>query len=180
MMDGTLETIDGRPALRFERRLAHSVERVWRAITEPDELEAWFVARPEWKPEVGETFNAMEQDGEITEVEPPSLLAWNWGGELYRFELRADGDGSVLVFTHVFDERKYGAQHATGWDTHFAQLDALLAGDQLGEEEAMEAWAEIHERYAEKFGLDPEVGRRALAAWKRGGPEAVLEQMERD
>ena len=26
MMDGTLETIDGRPALRFERRLAHPVE----------------------------------------------------------------------------------------------------------------------------------------------------------
>ena len=44
MTDGTLETIDGRPALRFERRLAHSVERVWRAVTEPAELERWFVA----------------------------------------------------------------------------------------------------------------------------------------
>ena len=32
---GTLETVDGRPALRFERRLPHSVERVWRAISEP-------------------------------------------------------------------------------------------------------------------------------------------------
>ncbi|HEX8073920.1 MAG TPA: SRPBCC domain-containing protein [Thermoleophilaceae bacterium] len=41
-MNGTLETIDGRPALRFERRLPHSVERVWRAITEPEELKAWF------------------------------------------------------------------------------------------------------------------------------------------
>ena len=92
-MNGTLETIDGRPALRFERRLAHPVDRVWRAITEPDELEAWFVARPEWKPEVGETFNAMEQDGEITDVEPPNLLAWNWGDELFRFELSPDGDG---------------------------------------------------------------------------------------
>ena len=28
MTDGTLETIDGRPALRFERTLAHSVERL--------------------------------------------------------------------------------------------------------------------------------------------------------
>lgn len=35
MTDGTLETIDGRPALRFERTLAHSVERVWRAISDP-------------------------------------------------------------------------------------------------------------------------------------------------
>jgi uncharacterized protein YndB with AHSA1/START domain len=174
MMDGTLKTVDGRPALRFERRLAHPVDRVWRAITEPDELEAWFVARPEWRPEPGETFNAMDQDGEVTDVEPPHLLAWKWGGELFRFELSADGDGCLLVFTHVFDERMFGAQHATGWEVHFTRLDALLAGSTRTEEEAMEAWGEIHERYAEKFGLDPEVGRRALAAYQKGGSEAVL------
>jgi uncharacterized protein YndB with AHSA1/START domain len=178
-MDGTLTTIDGRPALRFERRLAHPIERVWRAITEPDELEAWFVARPEWRPRVGETFNAMDQDGEVTDVDPPNLLAWNWGGELFRFELSPDGDGSLLVFTHVFDDRKFGAQHATGWEVHFARLDALLAGGALSEAEAMEEWAEIHERYAERFGLDPEVGRRAMAAYEKGGPEAVLEEMDR-
>jgi uncharacterized protein YndB with AHSA1/START domain len=179
MMDGTLEMIDGRPALRFERRLAHPVDRVWRAITEPDELEAWFVARPEWTPAEGETFNAMEQDGEITDVEPPNLLAWNWGGELFRFELSAAGDGCLLVFTHVFDGREFGAQHATGWEVHFARLDALLDGRALSEEEAMEDWAALHERYAERFGLDPEVGRRALAAYEEGGPEAVLEEMDR-
>jgi hypothetical protein len=37
MMDGTLETIDGRPAVRFEHRLPHSIERVWRAVSEPAE-----------------------------------------------------------------------------------------------------------------------------------------------
>jgi uncharacterized protein YndB with AHSA1/START domain len=42
MQQGTYETIDGRPALRFERRYAHPVERVWRAVTEPGELAAWF------------------------------------------------------------------------------------------------------------------------------------------
>jgi uncharacterized protein YndB with AHSA1/START domain len=178
-MNGTLETIDGRPALRFERRLQHPVERVWRAITEPDELEAWFVARPEWKPEAGETFNAMEQDGEITEVEPPRLLAWNWGGELFRFELSPDGEGCRLVFTHVFDDRRFGAQHAAGWEVHFGRLDALLAGTPQDPEESMEGWGEIHERYAERFGLDPEPGRRAHAAYERGGPEAVMEEMER-
>jgi len=178
-MNGTLETIDGRPALRFERRLPHSVDRVWRAITEPDELEAWFVARPEWKPEVGETFNAMEQDGEITDVEPPNLLAWNWGDELFRFELSPDGDGCLLVFTHVFDDRKFGAQHATGWEVHFARLHSLLAGERLSQDEAMAEWAALHERYAEEFGLDPEVGRRALAAYEAGGEKAVLEEMNR-
>ena len=37
MTDGTLETIDGRPALRFERILGYPVERVWRAVSVPAE-----------------------------------------------------------------------------------------------------------------------------------------------
>ena len=167
-MNGKLETIDGRPALRFERSLRHPIERVWRAITDPDELEAWFVARVDWTPEVGETFEAMEQPGEVTAVDPPHVLAWRWGGELFRFELSGGDAECVLTFTHVFDDRKFGAQHATGWELTFQRLDALLAGRRLTEEESMEGFAELHERYAESFGLDPEVGRRALAAHRAG------------
>ena len=164
MTNGTLETVDGRPALRFERRLDHSVERVWRAVSEPSELARWFVATVEWKPEAGEVFESMGEAGEITRVEPPHALEWTWGAELFRFELRPDGDGCVLVFTHVFDDRTLGAQHATGWHLYFDRLDAHLAGGFLSEEEAHEGFRELHERYAERFGLDPEVGRRHFAA----------------
>jgi uncharacterized protein YndB with AHSA1/START domain len=58
MMDGTLETIDGRPAVRFERRLPHSVERVWRAVSEPAELERWFPAAADWTLAPGEKKHA--------------------------------------------------------------------------------------------------------------------------
>lgn len=40
--EGTLVTIDGSPALRFERRYRHPIERVWRAVTEPGEMGRWF------------------------------------------------------------------------------------------------------------------------------------------
>jgi len=159
-MTGTLETVDGRPALRFERRLPHSVDRVWRAVTEPAELERWFVAPVQWKPELGE---ALGEAGEITRLDPPHLIEWNWGGEGFSFSLRPDGDGCLLVFMHVFDDRSLGAQHATGWETYFARLNAHLAGGFLSEEEAHAAAPELHERYAERFGLDPEVGRRMFA-----------------
>ena len=39
-----LTELEGRDAVRFERRLAHPPERVWRAITDRGELEAWFPA----------------------------------------------------------------------------------------------------------------------------------------
>jgi uncharacterized protein YndB with AHSA1/START domain len=163
MMDGKLETVDGRPALRFERRLDYPVERVWRAISEPAELGQWFVAPVAWKPEAGEVLEAYDQRVEVTEVEPPHVLAWAWGDELFRFELRPDGDRCIMVFLHVFDDRSLGAQHATGWEVYFSRLDAHLGGEFLTEEEAHEPAAELHERYAERFGLDPEVGRRMFA-----------------
>ena len=47
-MRGTYETVDNRPALRFERRLAHPIDKVWRAVTEPDELGRWFDVLETW------------------------------------------------------------------------------------------------------------------------------------
>lgn len=39
--DGTLETRDDVHVLRFERRLAHPIDRVWAAITEPSGILRW-------------------------------------------------------------------------------------------------------------------------------------------
>ena len=44
-MTARLETVDDRQALRFERRYDHSVERIWRALTEPDEAPHTFADR---------------------------------------------------------------------------------------------------------------------------------------
>jgi hypothetical protein len=98
-MTAALENIDDRPSLRFERRYDHGVERVWRAITDPDELRHWVPPGEEL---------------EVTGSEPPRLLAGSWYGDELRFELRPDGDGCVLVFTHAFDDRNKAARDAAG------------------------------------------------------------------
>ncbi len=164
MSDGTLETIDGRPVLRFERRLAHSVQRTWRAVTDPKELAAWFVVPVSWTPEAGEQFESYGQTGEITELEAPRVIAWTWGDEQFRFDLRADGEGCVLVFTHVLADRSLGAEYAAGWEIYLRRLDAHVAGLELSVEEGHDLIGELHERYAQRFGLGPEVGRRTIAA----------------
>ena len=41
-MNATLDTVNGQPTLRFERRLRHAPEKVWKALTDPAELTAWF------------------------------------------------------------------------------------------------------------------------------------------
>lgn len=151
-MNGSLVKVGDRAALRMERRLNHPVERVWRAVTEPAELERWFVAPVAWKPELGETFEAAGAHGEITELDPPHVLAWTWSVERYRFELSADGGGCLLVFTHVFNP-DFGpaAQHAAGWDAYFDRLEAHLGGGYLSEEDAHAVVPDLHARYTEEF-----------------------------
>ena len=172
MSDGTLETIDGRPALRFERVLPHPIERVWRAVSVPAELERWFPAAADWTPAAGEVFEAGGMTGEVTEVEPPHRLAWTFAGDHYAFDLAEHDDGCRLVFTHVFDDRTAAAQTAAGWEIYLSRLEPHLAGGHLSEEEAHEAWheawGEVHERYAERFEVDPEPGRRFLAQLRAG------------
>jgi uncharacterized protein YndB with AHSA1/START domain len=169
MTDGTLETIDGRPALRFERTLDHSIERVWRAISTPEELGQWFPAAAPWTPTTGETFEAFGMAGEVIVADPPHRLTWSFGGERYSFELTAADDGCRLVFTHVFDDRTRAAQTAAGWDAYLSRLEPHLSGRYLSEEEAHQPWEAVHERYAESFGIDPGPGRAFIAAHRAQG-----------
>jgi uncharacterized protein YndB with AHSA1/START domain len=156
-MTGTEQTIDGRPALRFERRLNHSIERVWRAVTEPGELARWFVSEVPWTPQAGEVFAAEGESGRITAFAPPRLIAWTWGAERYSFELTADGEDCVLVFTHVFNPQLGPSwQHAAGWETYLKRLDTHLAGGFLSEEQAHEGIDDLLERYRETFARDRE------------------------
>jgi hypothetical protein len=134
--------------LRLQRRYAHPPERVWRAITDPDELAHWF---PQSEP-----LHVLERD-------EPRLLRGTWYGDELRFDLRADGDGCVLSFSHTFAEREKAARDAAGWDSCFVRFAALLDGAPIGDAESLRSWPETHERYAERFGVDAELGRRTFA-----------------
>lgn len=165
-LSGTLITVDGRDALRFVRTLRHDVERVWRAVSAPEELSQWFVASVDWTPEAGETFDVMGTPLVVTVADPPHTLAWEWGEERYAFTLAPDADGGTqLTFTHVFvTTHGPGDQHAAGWETYLDRLDGLLAGAPVDELAAHDPIAEYHEAYAHAFGADPAAGRRMIAS----------------
>ena len=70
----------------------------------------------------------------------------------------------MLVFTHAFADRDMAARTAAGWDRCFARLEALLAEQPMSEAVSLELWPVVHERYAQTFDVDPEIGRSAYAA----------------
>ena len=81
MSYGRLEQSDGRWQLRFTRRLAHPPERVWRALVDPEELDAWFPTTIEGECAPGAPLRFRFRKGE--EVDEPAADRWQQVHEHY-------------------------------------------------------------------------------------------------
>lgn len=156
-MTESLHTDGDRSVLRMERRFRHPRAQVWRALTEPDRLVQWFPARVEFGLDAGGDVrfdwgdgNGPAVDGQVVEVSPGHVLAFTWGGELLRFSLRDDGDGCLMEFTHVFDDRYGAASFASGWTQCFVGLGQLLSGEPVT---AASPSAAQHDAFVDRFQL---------------------------
>ncbi|MGP4102932.1 SRPBCC domain-containing protein [Nonomuraea sp. KM90] len=120
---------DGRTTLRLQRRLPHPPAKVWRAITQPEHLAAWFPA--EVTIDGDRISYGFGPDGTITENDPPHTFAHTWGGDELRWHLQPDGAGTLLTFTHTFTDRHGAASFAAGWHTCIQAMFAHLDGRAL-------------------------------------------------
>jgi uncharacterized protein YndB with AHSA1/START domain len=98
----------------IERTINAPVDRVWKALTDVEEMRQWYFDLKEFRPEVGFEFEfVVEHKGmtyhhlcRITEVIPQKKLAYTWqykgheGDSLVTFELAADGDKTWLKLAH--------------------------------------------------------------------------------
>jgi len=101
-------------AVVIERTFNAPVERVWKALTDVEQMGHWYFDLKEFKPEVGFEFQfVVEHEGatydhrcKVTDVIPQKKLAYTWrykgneGDSLVTFELFVDGDKTRLKLTH--------------------------------------------------------------------------------
>lgn len=127
--------------LRFERHLAHPPERVWRAITESNQLHHWLptdivgerragapIELPFW-PEVVDKYeiDAPTFTGRIVTWDPPRTFSWTWDRDTLIFELHPSPTGTRLVFTTWIVDTTAGVHKtAAGYHVCLDQLVALL------------------------------------------------------
>jgi uncharacterized protein YndB with AHSA1/START domain len=102
------------PPLVIERTFNAPIAKVWKAITNKDEIKKWSFDIKEFKPEVGFEFQFCgEKNGEkffhlckVTEAIRGKKLAYSWrykgleGNSLVTFELFAEGKKTRLKLTH--------------------------------------------------------------------------------
>ncbi|MEU4389949.1 SRPBCC domain-containing protein [Kribbella sp. NPDC023855] len=159
-MNETLTTENGRTVLRMERALRHQPEKVWRALTEPKELDGWFPAAVELDLRLDgpisftfpdeEANEGADNAGVIRAYEPPRLLEYNWGSEILRWELVPTADGCLLKLTAIHDDRPGSASFTAGWIRCLDALDRVLGGSSIPREH----YALLHEHFVKAYGLD--------------------------
>src|SRR5712691_10018865 len=140
-------------AIVIERTFNAPIARVWRALTDVDQMREWYFDLKEFKAEVGFEFEfAVEHEGnnyhhlcKVTEVVPQKKIAYTWrykgepGESLVTFELSADGNKTKLRLTHegleTFPKTASFARKnfETGWTTIIgSELKQFLEGNQKG------------------------------------------------
>jgi uncharacterized protein YndB with AHSA1/START domain len=170
---GTIEKDGDKQVLHYERRLDHPVERVWAALTEPDELRTWLAAADELELTEGGAITlrwlnvpddpqeweeqGVEMDdehdpstpirGTITRLEPPHLIEYETDQMgLMRWELRGAGSGCALTFTNTIELREGHPPEQTlaGWHIHLDHLEEALGGAQID-------WSNWTEKYMDQW-----------------------------
>jgi len=143
------------------RELRHSPEKVWQALTDPEQLREWapFVAdaslgtlgtvKLTW---VGAPTTPIAT--KVTRAEAPTVLEY---GDM-RWELEAVADGTRLTLWHNID-RRFISWGAAGWHIAFDVLDRLLGGVPIGpivggDAMRLAGWQGLVGEYAKQFGVE--------------------------
>ena len=149
--------------VEFVRHLAHTPDKVWRALTESEHLEHWFptdivgerragapLELPFWPRQVERW--SIEQpltNGELVAWEPPRLFEWIWEGDRLRWELEPEAQGTRLVLSTWFADAtaEYRTKSGAGYHLCLDQLEELLDTGSVGYLED-ETIASVEKEYA--------------------------------
>jgi uncharacterized protein YndB with AHSA1/START domain len=146
--------------LTFKRRLKHSIESVWAAITDPIERADWFGATT-IDGRVGGTIELVAEGppvshgqrkitGRILVWDPPRVFEHEWNQPLVekgvvRYELVPDGDATILTFTHRGLSLPNAQGYISGTHAFLDRLAAHLDGSDLPNWQ--QRYAEVQREY---------------------------------
>ena len=149
------------------RDLHHSPQKVWAALTDPEQLRAWapFDADRNLGAVGTATLTTVGAPAEratethVKRADAPRMLEYNWGDFDLRWQLEPLGGGTRLTLWHNID-RRFISMGAAGWHVCFDVLDRFLSGEPIGRivgPEAMQfsGWQRLNAEYAKQFGVEP-------------------------
>jgi uncharacterized protein YndB with AHSA1/START domain len=139
--------------LTLQKLLNHPIQKVWAAISEPRQIEKWWMTESDFKAEPGYNYDLKRDGGQLTgtvlEVDPPNRLVYTFVSPKHNMEaettviwtLEEKGNATLLTLVHK-DFDKLGASRQSvweginkGWPAHLASLEKEL--DAMDKQENM-------------------------------------------
>jgi uncharacterized protein YndB with AHSA1/START domain len=130
-----MQTTDTQTVI-VEREMPHSLEKVWRALTQGQLMEEWLM-KNDFQPVVGHKFSLSADwgsvDCQVVTVEPKTTLSYTWAAygleSIVRWTLTPTSTGTQLRmeqsgFRPDQQQAYQGAQY--GWGQFFANLEQVL------------------------------------------------------
>ena len=154
---GSLRAADGKGIVRIEDRYDTDIDDLWSALTDPRRLARW-IAQVEGDLRPGGEFHARftsewEGTGRVEACEPPRRLqvvtkeTGSPDAHVIEATLTPEADKTVLVIEDRGAPIEHVAGYGAGWQVHFEDLAAHLAGRERCDIEAR--WDELMPAYRE-------------------------------
>jgi uncharacterized protein YndB with AHSA1/START domain len=143
---GRIDITTGTATLSFTRRFDASIEDVWDALANPSRRGRW-LGETVLEPREGGSIEVLiigppvpddvrRVTGRVLAWDPPHRLEHEWnqaiiGRTVVRYELEADGDGTLLRLTHRGLRPDDASGFASGTHAFLDRLEALLSDEDL-------------------------------------------------
>ncbi|MGR4865154.1 SRPBCC family protein [Caulobacter sp. LARHSG274] len=156
--------------VRIQRLLPGPIERVWSYMTQSDLRRQWLAAGPMDLKVGGEVELVWRNDeltshveerpagmgaehrmtSRVTRIDPPRLLAFEWGDGDVSFELERQAGEVLLTVTHRrLADRDSLLSVSAGWHAHLDILADRMVGREAGP--FWSAWSRLRGEYAERL-----------------------------
>ena len=159
---GTVVIEGNKATLVFRRRLVYPPELVWRALTDPNELSSWYMTKANLDAREGGKIDfisgpsRLHVTGRILTWDPPNVFEHEWrvepraelpSGEdaIIRWELRRDGDGTILHLEHRSLNRQTALGFAPGTHAFMDRLESQL------KKQPLPNWQERYQQVANQY-----------------------------
>lgn len=168
-MAGIWRRIDGGWELRFERRLRHAPEQVWRALTTAEGLACWLAEaliepvpggrmdlnfRQPATEDFPDTPSCRRQSNQVLVHRPFTQFEHTFGDpeSIVSWRLQPDGDGTHLTLIHRVPHAWECdlSRTLSGWHHHMEGLDDAVLG--IHHSWSWPRWIALREAYAMEMG----------------------------
>jgi uncharacterized protein YndB with AHSA1/START domain len=171
-----LDIRDGRSTVVFTRDFLDAPDRVWIALTDPEQLALWAPHTADRNLSsvgkvvftmlggVDDVTPAFDVPGAVLIADKPTTLEHSWGTDLLEWRLDAvdaldEAARTRLTLRHTLSDPGMASAVAAGWHLCLEVADAVLAGKPTSPVRSSEAlkhgWQDLNERYAAALGVEP-------------------------